>query len=292
VILLGSSLLALGLAHGLARHIARPVARLEQAASEVAAGRGPAALPEEGPVELAQLARHFNHMAAQVQELLQARTTLLAGASHDLRTPLARMRLALEMLRLKPDDGRLIDRIDADVAAMDALIGQMLDLARGLDRERPTRLHLRPWLDELAARHADAAQAVGAGLTVACDPNLTLDVPAAALGRILENLLGNALRYAPGPIELAARRLPPSDAWPQGALRLSVADRGPGLSDAERDAVWRPFHRLETSRSPATGGWGLGLAVVRQLAQIHGWRTRLLAREGGGLEAVVELPLG
>ncbi|HNG78877.1 MAG TPA: histidine kinase dimerization/phospho-acceptor domain-containing protein [Burkholderiaceae bacterium] len=291
VILLVGSVLALGLAHALAQRIARPVARLEQAASELAAGRGPAALPEEGPAELARLARHFNHMAAQVQELLQARTTLLAGASHDLRTPLARMRLALEMLRLKPGAGRLIDRIDADVAAMDALIGQMLDLARGLDREPSTRLPLRPWLDELAARQSDAARAAGATLTVVCDPDLTLDAPPATLGRILDNLLGNALRYAPGPIDLAARRLPPSDAWPQGALRLSVADRGPGIPEAERDAVWRPFHRLEVSRSPDTGGWGLGLAVVRQLAQIHGWRASLRPRDGGGLEAGVELPL-
>lgn len=292
VILLAGGVLALCLAGWLAQRIARPVARLERAAAELASGRGPAALPQEGPAELARLARHFNHMAAQVQELLQARTTLLAGASHDLRTPLARMRLALEMLRLKPGDERLIERVEADVSAMDALIGQMLDVARGLDREAPSHLELRPWLEALAARQADAVRAAGATLAVHCDPALALEAPVAALDRILDNLLGNALRYAPGPIDLTARRLPPSDTWPRGALQLGVADRGPGIPEAEFDAVWRPFHRRETSRSPHTGGWGLGLAVVRQLAQIHGWRARLLPREGGGLEAVLELPLG
>jgi two-component system osmolarity sensor histidine kinase EnvZ len=283
ILALGSAL-AVGLALWLARRIAQPVAQLEQAAAALAAGNGPHLLPETGPAELARLARHFNHMAAQVRELLEARTTLLAGVSHDLRTPLARMRLALEMLRLKPDE-RLIRRLEQDIAAMDALIGQMLDLARGLDREAPQPIDLGAWLAQRAEAHHEAATAAGEAITVDCEAGLRVLAAPGALARVIDNLLGNALRYAPGAITLRGQRLPGA-----GTVRLSVADRGPGIAPEHLPAVWRPFQRLEASRSPQTGGWGLGLAVVRQLAAIHGWHVELLGREGGGLEAVVDLP--
>jgi two-component system, OmpR family, osmolarity sensor histidine kinase EnvZ len=290
----GSALVA-GLAYWLARRISQPVARLEQAAAELAAGTGPALLPETGPAELARLDRHFNQMAVQVRELLEARTTLLAGASHDLRTPLARMRLALEMLRLKPDD-KLIVRIEHDIEAMDALIGQMLGLARGLDPEAPQRIALAPWLHDRAAMHQDSARQVGAAIEVRCTEGLEVIAAPAALGRLIDNLLGNALRYAPGPITLVGDRLtvsePPlfSDTTDILDTRITVADRGPGIAAEHHEAVWRAFHRVESSRNPLTGGWGLGLAIVRQLAALHGWRPMLREREGGGLEASVDLP--
>lgn len=282
--------LAVALAAALASRIARPVAQLERAAAAVATGQGPERLPESGPAELARLAGHFNHMAQQVRELLEARTTLLAGASHDLRTPLARMRLALEMLRTRPQDHRLIDRLEQDIATMDGLIGQMLDLARGLAAETPSEIDLAPWLQARAQAHEAAARAAGARLSVQVAAGLRGVVAAGALERVVDNLLGNALRYAPGPIELSAQVLPPDDPTAPVRLRLCVSDRGPGIAAADLASVWRPFHRLEPSRSPQTGGWGLGLAVVRQLAQIHGWQTWLQPREGGGLQACVELP--
>lgn len=288
VLLVGAAL-ATAAAVWLARRISQPVARLEEAAAALAEGLRPTPLPESGPAELARLAGHFNRMAQQVRELLEARTTLLAGASHDLRTPLARMRLALEMLRLRPGDDRLLQRLEADIEAMDTLIGRMLDLARGLDHEPAQPLALRPWLQAVTQAHEDAARLAGAQLTVACDAGLQAQAAPQALGRVIDNLLGNALRYAAGPVTLSARRLPATGMGPP-QLRLTVADRGPGIPPAQRAAVWRPFHRLESSRSPATGGWGLGLAVVRQIADIQGWRVELLPREGGGLEAVVDLP--
>jgi two-component system osmolarity sensor histidine kinase EnvZ len=123
-----------GLAWWMARRIAQPVARLEAAAAQLAQGTNPALLPVSGPRELADLARHFNHMALQLAELSDARTTLFAGLSHDLRTPLARMRLALEMLDLKPEPA-LLRRLDQDIEEMNRLIGQLLDIARGLQPE-------------------------------------------------------------------------------------------------------------------------------------------------------------
>ncbi len=283
VMLLAGSLALVAVAGWLARRIAQPVTRLEAAAAAVAAGGEAPLLPESGPLELARLAGHFNTMTLRVRELLEARTTLLAGISHDLRTPLARMRLALEMLRLRQDDA-LIEKIERDIEAMNALIGQMLDLARGLGHEAARELPLAGWLNERAGAQADAARQAGASIDVSCLPGLAAWAAPGLLARVIDNLLGNALRHAPGPIGLAAF------ATPQGRVRIEVSDRGPGIPPSLLEAAWRPFQRVEGSRSPETGGYGLGLAIVRQLAQTQGWPVGLANRLGGGLVAWVELP--
>ncbi|MBN8486720.1 MAG: HAMP domain-containing protein [Burkholderiales bacterium] len=288
VVLVGSVGLASLAAWWLARRIAQPVARLEQAAAELAKGIEPAMLSQSGPRELADLAGHFNHMARQVRELIDARTTLLAGLSHDLRTPLARMRLALELLRLQPTPA-LIDRLEQDIEAMNGLIGQSLDLVKGLAHEAPQPIDLLPWLRDRAQLHADEARSAGASLSVSADAGLQVHAAAGLLGRVVDNLLLNALRYAPGPVELSATRV---TGTPSHHVRLAVADRGPGIPAAQLDTVWRPFQRVEDSRSPQTGGHGLGLAIVSQLARSQGWQVGLSTRDGGGLIAWVELPGG
>ena len=286
VVLLAGTALAAAAAVWMARRIARPVARLEQAAAELATGASPRLLPMSGPLELARLARHFNDMALQVRELLQARTTLLAGLSHDLRTPLARMRLALEMLRLKPEPAH-IARLEQDIEEMNGLIGQMLGLARGLDAEPAQTLALAPWLAGRAQLLAAAALAAGATISVHCTEALQARAAPGALARVLDNLLGNALRYAPGPIEITAQRHPGTKG---PALRIQVLDRGAGIAQEQMHALWQPFARGEASRSPQTGGYGLGLAIVRQLAQAQGWQAGLAPRTGGGLAAWVDVP--
>ncbi len=284
------TLLVLVLAGWLASRIAQPIARLELAAAHLAKGASPALLPETGPRELADLAHHFNHMALQVRELSDARTTLFAGISHDLRTPLARMRLALELLTIKPDPA-LIQRLEHDIEEMNQLIGQLLEIARGLKLEAAQDLELCAWLTARTQVHRAAADAAGARLTVQCDNVLRTHAPPGMLTRVLDNLLGNALRYAPGPIELIGQALPPKTPGGKPAgVRIGVLDRGPGIPPDQLGAVFRPFHRLEGSRSPATGGFGLGLAIVQQLANANGWRASLEAREGGGLAAWIELP--
>ena len=282
------ALLVGALAVWLARRIAAPVAALERAAERLAQGARPKLLPESGPRELADLARHFNRMAEQVRELSDARTTLFAGISHDLRTPLARMRLALEMLTLRPDPA-LIQRLERDIEEMTTLIAQLLDIARGLSTEPAQEIDLCPWLKQRAQTHEEAAASAGASLTVRCNEQLRARVATSMLARVLDNLLGNALRYAPGPIDLVAEQRPASSDAP-AMLRIGVLDRGPGIAEDQRTAVLRPFHRLERSRSPTTGGFGLGLAIVRQLAHANGWRVQLAGREGGGLEAWIEVP--
>ena len=286
VVLVGSVALASIAALWLARRIARPVAQLEQAAADLATGASPALLAQTGPRELADLAAHFNRMARQVQDLLDGRTTLLAGISHDLRTPLARMRLALELLTIKPSPA-LLKRLERDIEEMNALIGQTLDLAKGLQREDRQRFQLAPWLVQRMALHAELARGAGASVAVNCGDALQVYAAAGPLGRVLDNLLANALRYAPGPVELVAQA---AEGPLSGHVRISVLDRGPGIPADELAVVWRPFHRLETSRNAQTGGYGLGLAVVKQLAQVQGWAHGLSPRPGGGLQAWVDVP--
>lgn len=270
-------LLALAVAIWLARQLTRPLAKLEAASAVIGEGGQPALLPETGPREVAALSRRFNAMATQVRDLLASRTTLLAGVSHDLRTPLTRMRLALEMLKDDPSPA-LIERLEHDIAQMNNLIGNVLDLARGLAHEKPTPIDLPAYLAQLASEYATTTTPV----VVTCPP-CRVAAPPVALARALGNLLQNANRYAPGGVDLVAERTAQT-------CRIGVLDRGPGIAAEQLEAVFQPFFRLDASRSPITGGSGLGLAIVRELARANGWQVTLLAREGGGLQAWIALP--
>lgn len=272
VIVLGT-LLSLLTALFLVRRITVPLARAAQAASQVGAGELPAPLPETGPAELAELARRFNTMAAEVRNLLDNRTTLLAGISHDLRTPMTRLQLNLEMLRGDPGPAR-IDRAVADLAEMNRLIVGYLDLARTTQAEIRVRFDLASLLEEVA---------IDAGLEWSGAVPCEVEADRLALRRAVANLVQNAQRYGGGtPVELA---LECRDDW----ARVIVRDRGAGIPDDQLDKVFRPFYRLESSRSPATGGTGLGLAIVRQLAETNRWKVVLQNRPQGGLEAVLEI---
>lgn len=272
----------------LARRIVQPVAQLERAAAQLARGTSPDLLPESGPRELAELSRHFNRMARQVRELLDARTTLFAGVSHDLRTPLARMRLAIEMLSLRPDPA-LLQRLERDIEEMNALIGQMLEIARGMSTETAADFELCAWLRERAHAHEGAATAAGARLAVSCAQSLRVHAAAGALARVVDNLLGNALRYAPGPIELVGGQAVTVEGG--DGVRIGVLDRGPSIAPDQLALAFRPFHRgAAPAGGDPPGAFGLGLAIVQQLARANGWEVGLAPREGGGLEAWVVVP--
>lgn len=263
----------------LARRTIAPLERFDSAAAVLGRGETPELLPESGPRELAALARRFNALASQVRDLLDARTTLLAGISHDLRTPLARMRLALEMQQRRPDPA-WTTRLDQDVEEMNRLVGDLLSLARGLGRESATHVDLTALLNELAQR----ARESGADVRVD-SPQLLLSAAPAALRRVLDNLLANAQRYAGGDaVEIRVE-------VDVDACRIGILDKGPGIPEDQLEAVFRPFHRVESSRNPVTGGTGLGLAIVRQLAQANRWRVWLENRPDGGLAAWVSIPV-
>ena len=273
VIVLGT-LLSLLTALFLVRRITVPLARASQAASQVGAGELPEPLPETGPAELAELARRFNTMAAEVRNLLDNRTTLLGGISHDLRTPMTRLQLNLEMLRDAPSPAR-IDRALADLAEMNQLISGYLELARTTQTEQKVHFDLGALLGEMALE---------AGLPWVDTAPCAVEASRLAVKQIVSNLIQNAKRYGGGnSIELV---LVCNDT----RASVIVRDAGPGIPDDQLDKVFRPFYRLEGSRSQATGGTGLGLAIVRQLAESNGWTVTLRNRPAGGLEAVLEIP--
>ncbi len=258
----------------LVRRITVPLARAAHAASQVGAGQLPDPLPETGPAELAELACRFNTMATEVRELLDNRTTLLAGISHDLRTPMTRLQLNLEMLRDAPSPAR-IDRATADLADMNKLITGYLELARTTQTESRQRFDLAVLLEEVAA---------DAGLSWPGAVPCEIDASRLAVRQIVANLIQNAQRYGGDmPVDL---ELECSDRQ----ARVVVRDAGLGIPDDQLEKVFRPFYRLEASRSQATGGTGLGLAIVRQLAESNGWKVTLRNRPAGGLEAVLEIP--
>ena len=271
--LVGGLFFVVALAYGLARRITRPLARLEAASALIGQGATPMLLPETGPRELVSLSRRFNAMARQVQELLTARTTLLAGVSHDLRTPLARMRLALEIMKTDPA-AALIARMERDIEQMNQLIANVLDLARGLEHEAPVTVELHDFLNEIAVDFS----APGRVISVDCPPG-QVAIARQALRRAIGNLLQNALRYAAGSqVDLVCT-------VERAGWRIGVLDQGPGIEPARMETMFQPFQRGDPSRSPATGGSGLGLAIVRELAHANGWVVTLASRPGGGLEA-------
>jgi two-component system osmolarity sensor histidine kinase EnvZ len=258
----------------LARRVTSPLTRLSHAAEEVAKGRSPEPLPESGPRELASLARQFNETSQQVRELLADRTVLLAGISHDLRTPLTRLRLALEMLP-KQTSAELKGRMERDLEEMNAQISQAVELGSTLGAGERQPIDVVRLISEV----------VGGRPRIAWIPRRPCPqaVNALSLRRILGNLIENALRYSQAPVEV---RLDCS----HRAAVIFVLDRGPGIPEEERDAVFRPFYRLERSRNRRTGGSGLGLAVARQLAVANDMEIHLNSRVGGGTVASIRLP--
>ncbi|ESQ17492.1 MAG: hypothetical protein N838_00030 [Thiohalocapsa sp. PB-PSB1] len=257
----------------LARRVTSPLTLLSRAAEEVAKGRSPQPLPEIGPRELASLARQFNAISQQVHELLADRTALLAGISHDLRTPLTRLRLAIEML---PDDTdcTLRTRMERDIAEMNVQISQAVEMGRSLGSGERQRTDLVVLISEV----------VGNRPRIIWLPigRCIQSINAFALRRILGNLIENALRYSAAAVEIRI------DCQHQQAIIL-VLDRGNGIPEAEREAVFRPFYRLEHSRNRGTGGAGLGLAVARQLAISNNIELDLSDRIGGGTVVSVRL---
>jgi two-component system osmolarity sensor histidine kinase EnvZ len=272
----GAALLALALlgAWFIATAIARPLAALTNAARRLGRGESHEPLPAEGPRELRMVADAFNRMARDLESMERERAMVLAGISHDLRTPLARLRLGLEMLG---GERATAEGMVADIDEIDAVIGQFLDFAREANEEQGVRD-----LEALAAEVVEGYARRGRQVALERGGVPPLRFAQMALRRAIANLIDNALRHAGEPVLVRTRR-------ERGAALLEVLDRGPGIPPTEAERLKRPFTRLDAARS-GVGGSGLGLAIVERVARAHGGRLDLLPREGGGLLARLTLP--
>jgi two-component system osmolarity sensor histidine kinase EnvZ len=264
----------------MARRLTRPLNEIATSARRLGRGAHVEPMAETGPLEIRELVASFNRMSQQLHDLLANRTTLLAGISHDLRTPLTRMELSVEMLK-SDEDPSLVSQLQRDIAHMNRLIGLFLEVSRGLQEGKCEPVDISALLDEIASDF----RTTGARIAYKPGPACGKLVHPLALRRIIINLLENAIRYGNGTeVELRYGTEPT-----KSGTFIEVLDRGPGIPQNELKAVFRPFYRLEQSRSSDTGGSGLGLSIVRQLAEANGCHIELLPREGGGTIARLTL---
>jgi signal transduction histidine kinase len=257
------------------RSVTRPLRVLGDAARGLGADLARPPLAEEGPSEAREAARAFNEMQARLRRMVDQRTRALSAMSHDLRTPITRLRLRSEML----EDQALREKLQADLDDMQRLVDVTLDYLRGLKEAEP--IH-RVDVNGLAAGLADDFAAMGRPIEVSGRADQPFEGRPLALRRALTNLLENALTYG-GKATLRIEDAPAS-------LRLVVEDEGPGIPEADLARMLEPFERLEASRGRATGGVGLGLSIARDIAASHGGTLRLENRSPHGLRAILELP--
>ncbi len=256
------------------------MAQLAAAARRIANAGHVSPLSETGCAEFVELARVFNDTARQLQAQRENQTTLLAGVSHDLRSPLARMKMAVGLLA-EQSPSPLLSRMERDVAEMDNLIGAQLELARAREGEPTEPVDLDELLQD--AVEAAEAQAPGRVYLRATGSVCTTEIAPVSFRRCVGNLLENALRYGgEGNIQVARRRI-------NGAIFVGVRDRGPGIPAHLAEQVFRPFYRLESSRNRITGGSGLGLAIARQLAETQGWKIAIKPRWRGGASVWLQI---
>jgi signal transduction histidine kinase len=253
----------------------RPLAVLAAAADELGQDIGRAPLAETGPTEVRRAAQAFNKMQARLARYIEDRSRVLAAVSHDLKTPITRLRLRTELL----DNGPVKDRFVRDLDEMEQMAVSTLDFMRGFGAARP-----RQRVDLMALLESIGADVAELGGTVEIDGSTLVSYLGYAQGlkRCLSNLVDNALRYA-GQARMVVED---SDA----ALIIRVQDRGPGIPDADLERVFEPFYRIEGSRNRDTGGTGLGLPIARDIARLHGGDLTLRNLPDGGLEATVTLP--
>ncbi|WP_061946602.1 ATP-binding protein [Collimonas pratensis] len=256
----------------------RPLAQLARAADLMTPDMKINPLPEDGPLEVARAAAAFNAMQRRIADFLNERMQILAAVSHDLQTPITRMRLRADLM----DNSLQRDKMLGDLLAMQALVEEGIAYARNAQgiTEAPCRTDLDALLGSLVYDYIDAGHA----LRLSGQVNRPLMTRPHALRRIITNLVDNALKFGEDvEIQVAAA--------PLGQISIAVLDRGPGIRQSELHAVLQPFYRIENSRNRETGGAGLGLAIAQQLAVALGGVLKLSNRDGGGLQAQFSLPL-
>ena len=277
LVLTGQLLLLLLCAWLAVRQVVRPLTRFTQAVEALKPATSSTMMAESGPAEVQQAARAFNAMQMRIQDHLQERAQILAAISHDLQTPITRMKLRVDM----SEQQELRDKLLGDLDVMSQLVREGIAYARSSDvpEERPQKVSLNALLDSIACDYQDVGKPV---TFVPCTGADTFAVRPQALHRIMTNLIDNALKFGnEAEIRLNTPQL--------GSVAIHVVDNGPGIPEAELQAVLEPFYRVESSRNRHTGGTGLGLAIASQLIGQMSGTLRLSNRPQGGLDAHITL---
>lgn len=269
-----SALAMLPFAWLFARRLARPIRRFAEAVERLDHDRDAPPVPTAGPAELEMTAVALNAMHARLRSNMRERTAMIGAIAHDLRTPLARI-----AFRIEAAPERIRGPVQADIEQMRKMVAATIGFLRG---DAGTGERQRVDLAALARRLAGEASDTGSTVAIAEIEGAVVNGDRSALERLVQNLIDNAIQYAGG-AELIVRRA-------VDRATVTVADRGPGIPEAELDRMFEPFERRDRSRSRSTGGLGLGLAIARSIAQAHGGSIHAANRPGGGLAVTVELP--
>lgn len=267
------------------RFVNRPLARLVKVAQQLARGEIPSPLPEDGPLEIREMNMAFNRMARDLRQTEADREIMLAGISHDLRTPLARMRLEIEMSAVSEEARQAIDE---DLAQIDHSIGQLMEYARPAATAPEKGVDISQVLRDIYERERPHTEALGGNLSASIEPGLVVRVTAHDLKRVVGNLIENARRYGRSPtdnscyIHLSAR-------GDGNQVIVEVSDKGAGVAESDIQRLLRPFSRGDAARTGGSGA-GLGLAIVERLLGHVGGRLKLVSPPNSGLTARIELP--
>ena len=273
----GTSLLLLTVSIIFLRNQIRPIENLAEAAEKFGVGQQVTDFKPVGASEVRRAASAFMNMRDRIQAHIEQRTTMLAGVSHDLRTPLTRLKLQLAMLKQTPE----VEELESDVAEMENMLEDYLSFAKGYQGERVSQINLKPFLEEIASGAKLRKPEVR--LYLVAPDHLHILVKPRAFKRCVTNLVNNACNHA-SEVTVTVQQ-------EEGNIVISVSDNGPGIPEENREDVFRPFFRLDDARNMQMGGTGLGLAIARDIARGHGGDIRLSESVERGLRADITLPL-
>ena len=289
LIVLIAAVLASAGAFGIAWFIDRPLAQLSRAIGSLSRGETPPKLKEDGPEQLARVNRQFNRMARDLAELEHDRTLALAGISHDVRSPLTRLRMEVEMASI---DSAQREAMVEDIGRINAIVGQFIDYARSNQPPRTSAIDASQLVGAIAESYSAEVRAGRLELTTRIAPALAWRGDPTDLERLVVNLLDNAIRHGrliSHPRAVVDLKLEPGD----GAITLEIRDHGPGIPQERHAEALRPFARLDAARTDQGGihaGTGLGLAIVSRIVRRYGGTVALSSAHGGGLQVRLQLP--